>query len=179
MKRSDSLIGTIAVASACALLIGAWLHCGSGAPPARGPSTSTAAEPAAPTAVAASSSGAVISVTDTADAAVPAAPQPAQSTVDKVLGEHSEADLRLLAQIEKATGKSPPPEVYAVLKMAKSGASNDELRAYVQSSFKGQILVRKQIVDWLDRRQPDAATRAPAAPAASGPRRVDAFKKTP
>lgn len=93
------------------------------------------------------------------------------STVSRALAASQPADLELLGRIERELRREPPPEIHAMLRRRREGASRDELLGMARALPDLQLRVLG--LRWVDEVRPaagagtgaDAGSRAPTAPA--------------
>ena len=90
----------------------------------------------------------------------------AGSTINRALHTAHPADLELLGRIERELGRTPPPEVHAMLRRRSQGASREELLGMARALPDLRLRVLSQ--RWVDEVRPTIGSKAPA-PAVPAP----------
>lgn len=90
----------------------------------------------------------------------------AGSTINRALHAAHPADLELLGRIERELGRTPPPEVHAMLRRRSQGASREELLGMARAL--PDLRLRVLSLRWVDDVRPTTGSKAPA-PAVPAP----------
>lgn len=133
------------------------------------------AAPPAPPSVAAPASGTpnAPSVVASSESALSLAPptSSAGSRIARALAASRTADLELLGRIERELGRDPPPEIHAMLRRGREGASRDELLGMARGL--PDLQLRVHALRWVDDVRPAAGAKATApgvpAPGSAAP----------
>jgi hypothetical protein len=129
-----------------------------------GTETAAAAEPASATPTIAEIDD------DNPPGTLPPAPEAATKsfvdplTVKALTDKYTATELSLPASVGRKLGAAPPESLYALLDLKKSGASHDQLIAFVRTKLTGDIRVKLWTSIWLEA-QNDSIRTANSAPA--------------
>jgi hypothetical protein len=96
-------------------------------------------------------------------------PAPSREGPDPIvqkLRENSVSELRLYADLERATGKPPSEAVRRIVERRRAGDSRESLQRLATETLRGRIVERATVLRWLEQGAPPAAAAPPSVPGA-------------
>lgn len=142
MGRADTVTAALI---ACATVWGLAHRCGSSAP-IGAQDRPAATSPSSATETTSSTTAASTSTT-TSPSATPITTT--TTTPSAVVANHTREDLRFLATVERHTRGDVPPAIRQLVAMRRDGASDETLRAHIDSALRGDLVLRRAALDWL------------------------------
>jgi hypothetical protein len=111
--------------------------------------------------------------------------EPTANPVARSMEQHDADDRALLAELERTSGRAPPPQVHELLALRRQGKTREELAQFITDHLSGELSVRVAAQRWLSAvTKPDGDTSphaTPTAPLGQGgnPRHVQPLKPKP